>query len=391
MADSIYLDNQATTPTDPRVRAAMLPFLDVSLPGNLHSEHVMGRRAAEAVETARAQVAALIGARPHEIVFTSGATEANNLALQGLARAGNRRGNHLITFATEHKCVLETAAFLGRSGFDVDVLPVGQDGLINLEQFAEAIRENTFLASLMAANNEIGVLQPLEAIAEICKAHDVVFHSDAAQAAGKIALDVKALGVDMMSLSGHKLYAPIGIGALYISDEMTTELEPLILGGGQERGLRSGTLAPYLCVGFGAACAIAADEQEVDARSAAEMREAFIAIVMASCSGVRVNGDRAHRLPGNLSLTFSDVDADRLVGSLQPDIALSTNAACSSGVLMPSHVLRALGLSESDAASTIRVGFGRFNTRLEVETAARRLAEAVERIRQDEKWGTAAE
>ncbi len=166
---------------------------------------------------------------------------------------------------------------------------------------------------------------------------------------------------------------------------------PLILGGGQERGLRSGTLAPYLCVGFGAACAIAADEQEVDARSASEMREAFIAIVMASCSGVRVNGDRAHRLPGNLSLTFSDVDADRLVGSLQPDIALSTNAACSSGVLMPSHVLRALGLSESDAASTIRVGFGRFNTRLEVETAARRLAEAVERIRQDEKWGTAAE
>lgn len=391
MANSIYLDNQATTPTDPRVRAAMLPFLDVSMPGNPHSEHVMGRRAGEAVETARAQVAELIGARPREIVFTSGATEANNLALQGLARARNRRGNHLITFATEHKCVLEAVAFLGRGGFNIDVLPVEQDGLINVEQLAKAIREDTFLVSLMAANNEIGVLQPLGTIAEICKAHDVIFHSDAAQAVGKIALDVKALGVDMMSLSGHKLYAPIGIGALYVSDEMTIELEPVILGGGQERGLRSGTLAPYLCVGFGTACAIAAEQQEVDACLAAEMREAFLAIVMARCPGVRINGHRAHRLPGNLSLTFSGVDADRLVGNLQPDIALSTNAACSSGVLMPSHVLRALGLSESDAASTIRVGFGRFNTRAEVETAGHRLAEAVQRIRRNERRGTAAE
>lgn len=391
MADSIYLDNQATTPTDPRVRTAMLSFLDVSMPGNPHSEHVMGRRAAEAVETARAQIAALIGARPHEIVFTSGATEANNLALQGLARATNRRGNHLITFTTEHKCVLETAAFLGRNGFDLDVLPVGEDGLIDLEQLIRTIREDTFLVSLMAANNEIGVLQPLGAIAEICKAKNIIFHSDAAQAAGKIALDVKALGVDMMSLSGHKLYAPIGIGALYVSDEMSTELMPVILGGGQERGLRSGTLAPYLCVGFGTACSIAAEEQEVDARLAIEMREAFLAIVMARCPGVRVNGHRTHRLPGNLSLTFPGVDADRLVGSLQPNIALSTNAACSSGVLMPSHVLSALGLSELDASSTIRVGFGRFNTLPEVETAGRLLAEAVERIRRNEKWGTAAE
>jgi cysteine desulfurase len=387
MADSIYLDNQATTPTDPRARAAMLPFLDVSLPGNPHSEHVMGRRAAEAVETARAQVAALVGARPSEIVFTSGATEANNLALQGLARAGGRRGNHIITCATEHKCVLETAAFLGRNGFEVEVLPVGRDGLINVEQLAGAIRGDTFLVSVMAANNEIGVLQPLEQIAEVCKTNDVIFHSDAAQAAGKIPLDVRAIGVDMVSLSGHKLYAPIGIGALYISREMTPELEPLVLGGGQERGMRSGTLAPHLCVGFGVACGIAAEEQEDDARSAAEMREVFLAVVMARCPGVRINGHRAHRLPGNLSLTFPGVDADRLVGSVQPDIALSTNAACSSGVLTPSHVLRALGLSESDAASTIRVGFGRFNTRTEVATAGQRLAEAVERIRRTEKLG----
>lgn len=391
MPASIYLDNQATTPTDPRVRAALLPYLDAGRPGNPHSDHVIGRRASEAVEAARMQVAALIGALPHEIAFTSGATEANNLALQGLARSSYRRGNHIITCSTEHKCVLETAAFLQRNGFTVDVLPVCHDGLVDPQRLAEAIRGDTFLVSIMAANNEIGVLQPLAEIAGICKKRGIIFHSDAAQAAGKISLNVKTLGVDMVSLSGHKLYAPIGVGALYISDEMTPALEPLILGGGQERGLRSGTLAPHLCVGFGSACAIAIEEQENDARFTAELCEIFLGIVMDRCPDVRVNGHRTRRLPNNLSLTFPDVDADRLVGCLQPDIAVSTNAACSSGVLMPSHVLRALGLSESDAASTIRVGFGRFNTRVEVETAARRLAEAAERIRRSEKLGTAAE
>jgi cysteine desulfurase len=384
MPDLIYLDNQATTPTDPRVLTAMLPFLAVGLPGNPHSDHVVGRNVARTVEIAREQVAGLIGAEPEEIVFTSGATEANNLAIQGLARSSSRRGDHIITCATEHKCVLEAAAFLGRSGFVVDVLPVGPDGLIDIGKLSDAIRDDTFLVSVMTANNEIGVLQPVELIAQICKSHDVIFHSDAAQAVGKIPIDVKKLGVDMLSLSGHKLYAPIGIGALYISSEMLASLEPLILGGGQERGLRSGTLPAHLCVGFGTACALAADERERDAEWSIELRELFLSIVIRHFPDVRINGHRTHRLPGNLSLTFPGVDADRLVGRVQPDIAISTNAACSSGVLTSSHVLRALGLSESEAASTIRVGFGRFNVRAEVEAAAWRLAEAANRIRCEE-------
>jgi cysteine desulfurase len=391
MSDSIYLDNQATTPTDPRVLAAMSPFLEVDRPGNPHSDHVVGRKAAGDVERARAEIAALIGAQPHEIIFTSGATEANNLAIQGLARSPHKRGRHLVTVATEHKCVLETAAFLERTGFSVTVLPVQKSGLVDLNGLADAISEDTFLVSVMAANNEIGTLQPLEQIAELCRSRGAIFHSDAAQAAGNVALDVKAIGLDMMSLSGHKLYAPIGIGALYVSDYMAPALEPLILGGGQERGLRSGTLPPHLCVGFGAACAIATAEMTQDAELSVRLRELFLSIVSAAIPNVRVNGDPTLRLPGSLNLTLPGVDADRLVGGLQPDVALSTNAACNSGVLMPSYVLRALGLSEGDAASTIRLGFGRFNNAQEVESAAHRLLAVASRIHQSENLGTAAE
>lgn len=383
MPDSIYLDNQATTPTDPRVRDALLPFLETGCVGNPHSEHVVGRRAAAAVEEAREKVAALIGAQPHEIVFTSGATEANNLALQGLARSPHRRGNHIITCATEHKCVLETVGYLARSSFHADVLPVDSDGFVDTAALAAAITPNTFLVSIMAANNEIGVLQPIEEIAAICRSQGVVFHTDAAQAVGKISIDVKASGIDALSLSGHKIYAPIGVGALYISDESPIAPEPLFWGGGQERGFRSGTIAPHLCVAFGAASAIAIAELEENAQAAVALRDLFLEIVSARCPNVRVNGDRGRRLPGNLSLTFPGCDADRLVAALQPDVALSTNAACSAGVLQPSHVLLALGLSESDAASTLRVGFGRFNRRAEVEIAAERLAAAVTRIRED--------
>lgn len=250
MRDSIYLDNQATTPTDPRVRDAMLPLLEKSFVGNPHSEHFAGQRAAAAVEEARAKVAALIGAFPHEIVFTSGATEANNLALQGLARSPDRRGNHIITCATEHKCVLETVSYLSRSGFRAEVLPVGRSGLIDPTALAAAITSDTFLVSIMTANNEIGVLQPIDEIAAICRAKNVIFHTDAAQAVGKVPVDVKASGVDMMSLTGHKIYASIGVGALYVSEECSVTPEPLFCGGGQERGLRSGTIAPSLCVGF---------------------------------------------------------------------------------------------------------------------------------------------
>jgi cysteine desulfurase len=384
MPDSIYLDNQATTPTDPRVRDAMLPMLDKSFVGNPHSEHFVGRRAATAVEEARTKVAALIGARPQEIVFTSGATEANNLALQGVARSPHRHGNHIIACATEHRSVLETANYLARNGFCVDILPVGPNGLLDIAILEAAITEQTCLVSIMMANNEIGVLQPIEDIATLCQSRAIVFHTDAAQAAGKVAIDVSASGVDLMSLSGHKIYAPIGVGALYVSEESLIVPEPLFWGGGQERGFRSGTISPSLCVAFGTACAIARDELEQDAQAAAMLSNTFLELVLAHCPYARVNGDRKRRLPGNLSITFPGCDADRIVGALQPDIALSTNAACSAGVLQPSHVLLAMGLSESDAASTLRIGFGRFNTPAEVEIAAERLARLVGRIREDE-------
>jgi cysteine desulfurase len=381
MPEPIYLDNQATTPTDPRVLDAMLPFLSAGSVGNPHSEHVAGRRARSAVEDARAQVARLIGARPEEVIFTSGATEANNLALQGIARSPDRRGNHVVTCLTEHKCVLETMNYLGRQGFKVEVSPVDASGLVDVKRMSAIIQDDTSLVSIMMANNEIGVLQPVAQIAAICQSRGVVFHSDAAQAVGKVQVDVKALGVDLLSLSGHKLYAPVGIGALYLSDECPITPEPVSFGGGQERGIRSGTISPVLCVALGAAAAIAEHELAADAELAARLRSRFLEIVRGRFPDVRVNGDQRSRVPGNLSLTFPQVDGDRLVGAVQPDIAISTNAACSSGVLEPSHVLLALGMKAEDAASTIRVGFGRFNTMAEVETAASRLALAASQIR----------
>ena len=309
MPDSIYLDNQATTPTDPRVRDALLPFLETASVGNPHSEHVVGRRAAAAVEEAREKVASLIGAQPHEVVFTSGATEANNLALQGLARSPHRRGNHIITCATEHKCVLETIGYLARSGFHADILPVDSRGFVDTAVLAAAITPDTFLVSIMAANNEIGVLQPIEEIAAICRSQGVVFHTDAAQAAGKISIDVKASGVDALSLSGRwQIYASDRRGALYISDESPIAPEPLFLGGGHERGLRSGTDVLIFCAAFGVASAIAIDELEHNAQAAAALRDLFLGIVSARCPNVRVNGDQeVDVFPGSLSPHFRGV------------------------------------------------------------------------------------
>lgn len=391
MIDSIYLDNQATTPTDPRVREAMLPLLALDNVGNPHSEHFAGRKASNVVEKARREIAELIGARPQEIIFTSGATEANNIALQGIARANMRRGRHIITSATEHKCVLQTLRMLENIGFLIDVLPVGRNGLIDLDQLSETITDKTTLVSVMTANNEIGVLQPIEKIAEICQSRDVVFHSDAAQAAGKIQIDVKASGIDLMSLSGHKMYAPIGIGALYVSDECPVLPEPLFGGGGQERGMRPGTLAPVLCTAMGAACYIAMNEIENDAKSSLAHRHRFLEIFKSFVPDVRVNCEDSPRLPGNLSLTLPDIDADRLVGTVQPQVMISTNAACSSGMVHPSHVLLALGLNEIDAASTIRVSFGRFNTAAEIESAARCIGSAAARIRSARSDSVAAQ
>jgi len=367
----------------------MLPFLDIAAVGNPHSEHVAGRRGAEAVEAARAEVATLIGARPEEIIFTSGATEANNLALQGVIRSPLRRGNHVLTCATEHKCVLETVAYLGRNGCSVEVLPVLSTGLLDVAMLSAAIREDTALVSIMVANNEIGVLQPIDEIAAICREKGVVFHTDAAQAAGKIPLDAYALGVDLMSLSGHKLYAPIGIGALFISDASPVAPEPLIWGGAQERGFRSGTLAPHLCVAFGTASAIARREYAADAEAAKAFRSRFLAVLRHEFPAVQVNCEASPRLPGNLSLVFDGVDANRLVGAVQPFLSISTNAACSAGTLQPSHVLRAIGLGDRDSASTLRIGFGRFNAMADVERAAIRLGAAAKHVH-EEILGSAA-
>lgn len=376
----IYLDNQATSPTDPRVLQRMIEFLTLESVGNPHSEHHAGRLAASSVERARAQVADLIGALPEEIVFTSGATEANNIAVLGSAMARARRGNHVVTCDTEHKCVLECVRHLGEQGFDTSIVPVTKDGLIDLGRLEAALTEQTALVSIMTANNEIGVLQPICEIAALCRSRGVIFHTDAAQAAGKVPVDVTASGVDLLSLSGHKLYAPIGIGALYVSETIAVRPEPLFRGGGQERGLRSGTVAAHLAVAMGAAAEIAKAEMVAEAAKAASMREAFLEILRARLPSLTINGASAPRLAGNLSITFPGVDANRLVGVLQPNVAVSTNSACSSGELRPSHVLLAIGLTEAAAESTIRVGFGRFNTIAEVRRAAEMLADAAIRL-----------
>jgi len=379
--DAIYLDNQATTPTDRRVLESMLPFLEAGGVGNPHSQHFAGQQAAEAVERARCQIADLIGAIPEEVVFTSGATEANNIAILGIAGAAGRRGDHVITCATEHSCVLQAALSLRERGFDVDVVPVDGNGLVDVARLASLITDRTTLVSVMTANNEIGILQPVSEIAAVCRSHGIPFHTDAAQAAGKIPIDVVATGVDMMSLSGHKIYAPIGIGALFVAQDCPVRPEPIFRGGSQERGLRPGTVPAHLAVAMGAAAELARERLEADAEHCSRLRARFLEIVLNGFPGAFVNGEAAPRLPGSLSLTIPDVDADHLVGALQPRVAISTSAACSSGTIEASHVLRAIGLSERVARSTVRIGFGRQNTIAQAETAAVLLREAAEKIR----------
>ena len=382
----IYLDNQATTPIDPRVLDAMLPYFTEHF-GNPHSDsHAYGHNAAAAVERARGAVARLIGADPREIVFTSGATEANNLALKGAARfarahpsAGRPPRDHIVTLATEHKCVLESVAALEREGFATSVLPVEPDGRVSLDRVAAAFGERTLLVSVMAAHNEIGVIQPLAEIGALCRARGVLFHTDAAQAFGKIPLDVEAMRIDLMSISGHKIYGPKGIGALYVRRRPRVRLEPLIDGGGQERGLRSGTLPAPLCVGLGEAAALAAGAMEAEAARLKKMRDRLQQTLLRRVPGVHVNGDREHRLPGNLNLSFPGLTALALIEAC-PSLAISTGSACTSAAVEPSYVLRALGLSEALANASIRLGLGRFTTEAEVDFAIEALAAAAERL-----------
>ncbi len=381
----IYLDNQSSTRVDPRVLAAMLPYFSEEF-GNPHStSHAYGRIAAEAIERARGEVAALIGADPRELVFTSGATEANNLAIKGAAHfarahphaAGPR--DHLVTLATEHKCVLESCAALEREGFAVTYLSVGPDGLVALDRLAAAISERTLLVSVMAAHNEIGVIQPLAEIGQLCRAKGILFHTDAAQAAGKIVLDVNAMRIDLMSISGHKLYGPKGVGALYVRRRPRVRLEPLIDGGGQERGLRSGTLPTPLCVGLGAAAAIAAEEMAQEVLRLRGLRDRLHRGLARRVPGLRLNGDAERRLPGSLNLAFPGISAPALIEAC-PSIAISTGSACTSATVEPSYVLRALGLPDALANAAIRIGLGRFNTEADVDFAVDALAAAADRL-----------
>lgn len=378
----IYLDYQATTPTDPRVVDAMLPWFTERF-GNPHSaEHTIGWQAEDAVEKARGRIASLIGAKGREIVFTSGATESNNLAIKGAGRLRREKDgrDHVIVAATEHKCVLESAARLEREGFRVSRLPVGGDGRIDLDALDAALDDRTAVVSIMAANNEIGVLQPLTEIGKRVRAAGAWFHTDAAQAYGKVPLDVKAMEIDLLSVSGHKIYGPKGIGALYIRGARPrVTLEPLMDGGGQERGLRSGTVPTPLVVGLGEAAAIAAEEMASEAERLEGFRDWLLARLRDELPRMTVNGSMQHRLPGNLNVTFPGMESQDLMAALD-GIAVSSGSACSSGAPGASHVLSAIGLEAAKVAASIRIGFGRFTTDADIDRAAETIIAAVTRL-----------
>ncbi len=376
----VYLDYQATTPMDPRVLEAMMPYFTEKF-GNPHSRnHEHGWEAEEGVEKARQQIADLIAADEREIVFTSGATESNNLAIAGVARFYREKKDHIITLVTEHKCVLDTCRYLEMEGFKVTYLPVQQNGLLDLELLKSAITDRTAIVSVMAANNEIGVIQPLTEIGAICRSRGVLFHTDCAQAFGKIPLDVNAMKIDLMSISGHKIYGPKGIGALYVRRKPRVRLVPLIHGGGQERGFRSGTLPTPLCVGLGAAAEIAKREMAEENVKLTKLRDRFYKSVTERLPEVFLNGDFEQRLPGNLNISFAYVEGEGLMMGIK-DLSVSSGSACTSASLEPSYVLRALGVEEELAHTSLRIGFGRFTTEAEVDYAADRIVEAVQKLR----------
>ena len=376
----IYLDYQATTPSDLRVVEAMIPYLTESF-GNPHSRsHQYGWDAEEAVEKSREAVAKIIGAHPKEIVFTSGATESNNLAIKGVVDFYGQKKNHIITCVTEHKCVLDACRHLEQKGYHITYLPVQKNGLIDMKVLENAITDQTLLVSIMAVNNEIGVIQPLAEIGKLCRARSVFFHTDAAQAVGKIPMDVEAMNIDLMSISAHKLYGPKGIGALYVRRKPRVRIMAQMNGGGQERGMRSGTLSPALCVGFGEACRIADLEMVDESKRLLDLRTTFYDRVMGSIADVFLNGDLEHRIPGNLNLSFAYEEGEGMMMGIK-NLAVSSGSACTSASLEPSYVLRALGVSEALAHTSLRIGIGRFTTKEEVEIAATSIIQAVEKLR----------
>lgn len=377
----VYLDNHATTRCHPRVVEALLPYLTEDYGNAASRAHRFGTRARSAVERARVQVAGLVGASPKEVVWTSGATESDNLAITGVLRA--HRGRHLVTVATEHKAVLDTCAAAERAGTAVTVLGVGADGRIDLDELAASLRPDTALVSIMAVNNEIGVVQPLAEIGALCRAREIPWHCDAAQAAHVLPLDVRALGIDLLSLSAHKMYGPKGIGALVVRrGRPRLKVAPLLHGGGHERGMRSGTLPVPLIVGMGEACALAgASLHDGTVERVAALRDRLYAGLLDGIEGVHLNGSEVHRSAANLNVSFDDVEAEALIMALR-DIAVSTGSACSSATLEPSYVLRALGVDADRAARSVRFGLSRFTTGDEVDTTIAAVREAVAHLRE---------
>jgi cysteine desulfurase len=377
----IYLDCHATTPVDERVLAAMLPYFTEHFGNPSSIGHVYGWEAEAAVKKTREVLAAAINATPEEIVFTSGATEANNLAIKGVAEAYFSQGQHIITVATEHSAVLDPCNYLKTLGFDITILPVQQDGLIDLIELEKALRPDTILVSVMAANNEVGVLQPLAEIGEMCRHRDIIFHSDAAQAIGKVPLDVRAMNVNLMSLTAHKVYGPKGIGALYVQRRNPrVKLAAQQHGGGHERGMRSGTLYPPQIVGFGKAVEIALTEQVTENQRLTELRQRLWQ-GLSQLEGVHLNGHPTKRLAGNLNISVEGVDGAALLLGLQPVMAVSSGSACSSATTAPSHVLTALGHSEKLAYASVRFGIGRFTTQAEIDTVAKHAIATIESLR----------
>jgi cysteine desulfurase len=378
----IYMDNHATTPLDPRVLEAMMPYL-TGIFGNAASRnHSFGWEAEQGVEKAREQIAKLIGCTAKEIIFTSGATESTNLALKGVAEMYRERGNHIITQMTEHKATLDTCKRLEKSGFRVTYLPVQADGLIDIEDLKRAMDDQTIIVSIMYANNEIGVIQPIREIGKLCHEKNVIFHSDAVQAVGKIPVNVIADNIDLLSLSGHKIYGPKGVGALYVRRRNPrVQLSEQINGGGHERGMRSGTLNVPGIVGLGMACEICMNEMEAEGKRQVELRDYLRKKLETALDYTVVNGDMEHHLPGNLNMSFVYVEGESLLMGIN-DIAVSSGSACTSATLEPSFVLKALGLGDDVAHSSIRFGLGRFNTKAEVDYVSDKLIAVVQHLRE---------
>ena len=377
----IYLDSHATTPVDSRVLDAMLPFFSEHFGNASSRNHPFGWKAAKAVEQARGQVADLIGARFRDIIFTSGATESNNLAIKGFAARAPGTRRHLVTVATEHRAVLDPCRALEREGFRVTCLGVQPDGLIDLDELRVAVGDDTLLVSVMAGNNEIGVLQPLNEISRIVKDRGAIFHCDAVQGAGVLPIDVRALGIDLLSLSAHKMYGPKGVGALYVSKATPSiAIKPLLDGGGHERGYRSGTLNVPGIVGFGKAAALSREGNPAEAERLKTLRDRLWS-GLKTLDGVWVNGSMEHRLPQNLNVRIDDIAGEALLTALANDVAISSGAACATASAEPSHVLRALGLTDAQARASLRFGFHRFNTDQEIDSVVSMVVGSVKRLR----------